>query len=124
MDKKYTYKYDKESRIMHKQHFGSFTIEAIIDSWDDGIEQGLVHSDVRSFLLDYTDAKLDLKFGSADKMVAYFNARPHLFKRKKIAVVVNTPENVVHPILAQAKPKNYSLAIFSTQLAANTWLMS
>lgn len=123
MNERYTYEYNAESRILHKEHFGHFSIEALIDSWDYAIKENLIPAEVQSFLLDYTDAVLGLNKGDENIMVAYFNAHPELFKGKKIAVVVNTPENIIHPILAQAKPKNYILTIFSTTLAANNWLM-
>ena len=124
MTNKYTYQYDTKSHIMHKKHFGTFTINMLIDSWDEAIEKHLVPSETMTFLLDYTEAKLDMNIGAAEKMVNYFNEQSHLFEDKKIAVVVNTPENIVHPILAQARPRNYILRIFSTLPAAYLWLMS
>lgn len=123
MNGKYFYQYDSVLRIMHKEHFGVFTIEALIESWDYAIAQNLLPSDIVSFLLDYSEAVLDLSMGAAKKMVDYFNAHPELFKGKKIAVVVNTPENIVHPILAQSRPRTYDLSIFSTLEGANDWLM-
>lgn len=122
MNKKYRYDYNAESKIMHKRHFESVTMDDLIESWDYAIDNNLIPVDVQGYLLEYTVAVLDLQMGDADRMVAYFNAHPHEFKGRKVAVVVDTPQNIIHPLLAQTKSRDYELKVVSSVEAANVWL--
>lgn len=117
------YHYDSETKIMFKKHFGRITLESIIDSWNVAIGNVQIPLGVEGYLLDLTDAELCLNRGQEKILVEYFNERRVYFEATSLAVVVNTPREIIFPIIAESIPKIFALKTFSTKRAAVAWLL-
>lgn len=118
------YDYDPETRILHKTHTGDISKNDIFGSWDYAIENKLIKNDIAGIVIDYRKARLSLELRDTDTIPQYFDRRPDIFGGKKLAVIVNTPNEIVYPLLIEQKEKTYILKTFSTEEAATVWILN
>lgn len=118
------YKYDYRDRIMFKYYFGLITVENVKESWRDAIEKKLIPGDVIGFVLDYRSAHFDIKPGRHIEIPEFYQQYPHVFHKKRVAIVTENPEDIVYPMLIQTKDKGYMSEPFSTVDAAISWIWS
>jgi hypothetical protein len=124
MEEKVKYNFDKSTGILYKYYFGSITIEDISSSWDYAIANGIIPADTKGFILDYTNANVDVKLNEVGKIPEYYKQHLDIFGNKKIAIITQTPRDIVIPILVESKDSGYSSHPFYTREAAIEWVLS
>lgn len=118
----FKFRYDPNTKIFYKKHFGNITREEIFKSWDHAIESNLIPKDTVGFIVDFLDAHLNLALKDAKLIPYYFNSHTDIFGYRKIAIIVRSPKEIVVPILIQYAQKKYYLKPFSTEEAAVNWI--
>ena len=123
MQDKAKYRFDESTRVLYKYYFGTITLDDIFSTWDDAISQRLIPENTKGFILDYTKANFDIKLNEVDKIPEYYKQHLDIFGNKKIAVITQTPEDTVFPILVEKKDSGYSSHPFYTHEAALEWVL-
>ncbi|MBK7630567.1 MAG: hypothetical protein IPJ23_07685 [Ignavibacteriales bacterium] len=123
MVNKFKYQYDSSTGILFKYYYGPITIEDIHSSWDYAINNNLIPKGTRSFVLDYTAASFDIKVKEHTKIAEYYRNHLEVFKNCKIAIITQTPKDVVIPALVETIDEGYYSKPFYTLEAAIDWVL-
>jgi hypothetical protein len=123
MGKKFSYHYDDSTGILYKKYYGPITIEDIYSSWDYAIDNNLIPKGTKSFVLDYTSASFNIKIKEYTKIAEYYRNHLEIFRNCKIAVITQTPKDVVIPTLVESIDEGYYSKPFYTLEAAIDWVL-
>ena len=123
MSEKFKIVYDEQLNILFKNYYGNITIADIILSWDKVIKNNMIPKTTKGFLLDYTNAKLDVKVKDYAKIPEYYKRNLSVFGGLKFAILTQNIEDVIVPSLVQLKDKGYLSKPFYTREAAIAWLV-
>lgn len=123
MEKKYSYLYDSTSGILYKYYFGMISLEDIYSSWDHAIKNNLIPKGTRSFILDYQLASFDIKLKEYPGIANYYKEHLDIFGGSKIAIITQTPKDVVIPTLVEAHDEGYRSRPFYSLGAAIDWVL-
>ena len=124
MGDKIKYRFDESTGIMYKYYSGTITLNDIISSWDDAISEKIIPENTKGFILDYTKANLDIEVDKANEVANYYRRHLDIFRGKKIAIITQTPSDIVIPIMVEKKDSGYSSHPFYTLEAAIDWVLS
>lgn len=123
METKFKYSFDESTGILYKFYYGSIDIEDIYSSWDYAIENNLIPKNTKGFLLDYTNASLDVNIKKYKRIPEYYKNHIEIFGNHRIAVLTQSPKDVVIPTLVESKDEGYSSRPFYTLEAALKWIL-
>ena len=118
------YEFHPELNILFKNYYGSISIEDIFSSWEYAINNDIILSDIKGFILDFRKATFDFKIERFIEIVDFYRSNLDTFQGKKIALISTNPSDLVVPILFNAKDKGYVSKSFSTQEASIEWLLN
>ena len=124
MGDKIKYRFDESTGIMYKYYSGTITLNDIISSWDDAISEKIIPENTKGFILDYTKANFDIEVDKASEVANYYRRHLDIFRSKKIAIITQTPSDIVIPIMVEKKDSGYSSHPFYTLEAAIDWVLS
>ena len=123
METKFKYSFDESTGILYKYYFGSIDIEDIYSSWDYAIENNIIPKNVKGFLLDYTNAMFDVNIKEYKRIPEYYKNHLDIFRNHRIAILTQSPKDVVIPTLVESKDEGYSSRPFFTLEAALGWIL-
>ena len=123
MRKKFNYRFDSSTGILFKYYYGPINIKDIHCSWDYAISNNLIPKGTRSFILDYTAASFNIKVKEHTKIAEYYRNNLDIFRNCKIAIITQTPKDVVIPALVEAIDEGYFSKPFYTLEAAIDWVL-
>ena len=115
--------YDPSIKIFFKWYSGEIILDDIFRSWDYIIDNNLIPSGVKGFVLDYTNVDLKIDASGAGDITDFYNNHPHIFEGKKIALIMNTPGQVIFPLLVASSNPQYYPKPFMTEEAAIRWIL-
>jgi hypothetical protein len=124
MGNKFQYKPDSSTGILYKTYFGKTSVEDITSSWEYALQNNLIPKNVKGFILDYRQASFNFKIQEHVGIANFYKSHLGVFGGLKIAIITNTPQNVIIPIMVMAKDEGYSSASFSTEKAALEWILN
>ena len=110
--------------ILFKYYYGEITLVDISKSWDYAIENYLIPKETKGFILDYRKARFKISIDEHVEIADYYKNHLNLFGRKRIAILVEHPNDVVIPILVESIDEGYLSKPFSTLEAATNWVLS
>ena len=123
-DGKVEYYYDSVTRIFYKSYFGNITFKDIVGSWEYAIRENLIPAETIGFILDYRGVGLNLEIKDAGSITGFYDQHLDIFANKKIALVMENPDQVISPILAQIKGTRYFPRAFASKGPAVVWVQS
>jgi hypothetical protein len=123
MGNKFKFQFDTSTGILFKYYYGPITIDDIYSSWDDAISNNVIPKGTRSFVLDYTAASFDIKIKDHTKIAKYYRNHLEVFRNCKIAIITQTPKDVVIPALVETIDEGYHSKPFYTLEAAIDWVL-
>jgi hypothetical protein len=123
MEQKFSYRYDSSLGILYKDYFGLISLDDIYSSWDYAINNNLIPKGTRSFILDYRQASFNIRFSESPKIAQYYKAHLDIFRNCKIAIITQTPKDVVIPALVETQDEGYFSKPFYTPEAAIDWVL-
>ena len=124
MEEKTKYRFDESTGILYKYYFGTITLDDIFSTWDEAISKKIIPPNTKGFILDYTKANFDIKINEVDRIPEYYRKHLNIFENKKIAIITQTPDDIVFPIMVEKKDSGYSSHPFYTIEAAIEWVLS
>ena len=119
-----SFEFNPRIRILFKYYYGLISVEDIKNSWIDAIAKKQVPDNVRGFVLDYRKAHFDLDPRRHIEISAFYKENLRVFGGKRIAIVCESPNDIVIPILFQTKDFGYESMPFSTMKAAENWVLN
>ena len=123
MKERFNYNYDEETGILFKNYFGKITLKDITSSWDKEIKNNKIPSNTKGFVLDYRDATFDLKENEISGISDYYKNNLKIFNNMRIAIITESPKDIVVPFLVKENDFNYSSKPFTTVKAAINWVL-
>lgn len=124
MEDRFSFRYDPDTGIFYKTHYGKTSIQEITASWEKAINERLIPPEVKGFILDYRQASFDLPEQSYLKVPAFYREHLEVFGGFRIAIITVSPEDVVFPYLIAERDQGYESKPFSTEEAAIAWVLS
>ncbi|HYQ57902.1 MAG TPA: hypothetical protein VEP89_11215 [Draconibacterium sp.] len=116
--------FDPQTLIVHKKYFGEIDINKIKRSWDSFVYIGEIPDNYTGLIIDYRKAKIVAELTEYLKLVSYYKQHTEVFGDKRIAFVVQNPEDIVRTILFEKKSEGFNISNFSTIEAAEKWILS
>ena len=120
--KKVRYQYDPEHRIFYKFHFGSIELTDIIQTWEEIINKTYIPKNTKRFILDYRKASLAISPQSTKEIASVYLKHANIFSSSKVALIMDNPNDVVFPILANEDQSIVNFKPFSTIEGAIAWV--
>ncbi len=103
--------------ILIRNFFGIICVEDIIESWDYLIESKLFHDKIIGVINNLSKAELNLSWDNFERLITYLKSK-QCFKNIKLAVVTDSPEQIVFPFLGKEREIDLKISPFSTVEAA------
>lgn len=108
--------------VLLRKFSGKVRLDDIMASWEQLQEQGKFNDEIKGVLNDLNDCELDLDMQEFKLLIQYMNGNAH-FKGLKLAVVTNSPQQIVFPTLAETINKELTIRPFSTIQSAIDWIV-
>jgi len=115
------YKENEAGDILFRTFKGTVTMNDIISSWEDNINNRLISKDHLGSISDYRKAKLQIELEDLNKFANFYKKNIHLFKNMKLGVISNNPD-IALPVYFQMHHSEIQLKSFSTIEAAIIWI--
>jgi hypothetical protein len=124
VDNKFKFNLDPSAGILYKYYFGKISMKDISSSWEHAFDNNVIPQNIKGFILDYRQASFNFKIQEHVGIANFYKNHLEVFGGLKIAIITNTPQNVIIPIMVMAKDEGYSSAPFSTEKAALEWILN
>ena len=111
----------QDKRILFRTFTGAVSFKDIIDSWDYCINEELLAHDVVGCVSDFRAAQFVSNPRELDQFLAYMDQHDQ-FRHLRLAVLVDTPDKIVFPMIGESKLHNRIIKPFSTEEAALNWV--
>ena len=122
-DTHYTSKTILGKEVLFRKFDGLLSIEEEINMLQYAVDNGLINENVSGMILDMTAAQFDFGVGEGHKIVDYVSTVESLAKLK-YAIIVDTPEKIIYPLLGELHSEEALLKPFSTEEAAIHWVIT
>ncbi len=123
MGDKFKYHYDSTLGILFKTYYGLISIEDIESSWEYAFKKGLIHKEIKGFILDYRESGFNITPNQSSAIADFYKKHIDIFGGYRIAVLTENPKDIVIPTLVEMQDEGYSSKPFSTLKAAIDWVL-
>ena len=123
MVENFKYEFDHKTGILYKYYFGSITMRDIEFSWEYAFDNEIIPKDVVGFILDYRKASFHLRTNEYLKIPLFYKQHLDVFGGFKIAIITESPKDIVVPVLVKMEDDGYLSEPFSTVEAALEWIL-
>lgn len=120
----FKYEFDSNSGILFKYYYGLITFEDIAISWEFAISNNIIPKNTKGFILDYRNASFNIDVSEYNKIPAFYKQYSSIFYGYKIAILTESPKDIVIPILVKEKDDGYESRPFTTLEAAIKWILA
>ena len=121
MSMKHDHIYAYSEEILVRIGEGELNVDNIIGSWEELFDNGMITEDLKGVINDLSNCQLKLDPESFEILMQYLKQNP-LLKRLKLAVVCDSPQNIVFPMMAEEGESELKVKSFSTMEAAVQWI--
>ncbi len=115
--------YDSERGIYFKHYSGEVYIEDVFKTWEEKIRNDISGRGIKKFVVDYKKASIKFPSGRATDIADFYKKHDDVFRDSKIAMVMESPDQVVFPHLVEMQNVSFIIRTFYTMEAALQWLM-
>lgn len=119
----YTIKLFYGKEVLFRSFGGELTAEAEIQMLQYAVDNGLITDRVVGMVINMNDARFNMKPGDGLKIIDFTTSIP-LLAPLKYAIIVDTPEKIIFPLLGGIKREGHKLQPFSTEEAAVLWILT
>lgn len=118
------YKYHEQYKnsILIRKFHGNINVIDIIESWNFLINHKLITPNILGVINDLQKCNLMLDFDSFETLTDFLKRHEQL-RRLRLAVIIDTPEKIVFPMLGENHEKELKIKPFSTIEAATKWII-
>jgi hypothetical protein len=108
--------------ILIRKFAGIVNINEIMGSWDYIISSNLLSENQKGVINDLTNCQLNMDSEDFDMLMAYLKSKP-LLRRIKLAVISDSPDKIIYPLMAEIQVKELKIKVFATLEAAVDWII-
>jgi hypothetical protein len=119
----YTSKLFYGKEILFRSFAGELTAEIEIQMLQYAVDIGLINDRVIGMVIDMSKARFKMEPGDGLKIIDFAASVPMLAPLK-YAIIVDTPEKIIFPLLGGIKREGHKLRPFSTEQAAIKWILT
>ncbi|WP_372751403.1 hypothetical protein [Labilibaculum sp.] len=110
----------EKNTIVLREFFGDVEVTDIRESFIH-IFKEYVEQEIVGIITDFTQANMLINISEFPKVLEFIRQNNKLFQLK-LAVIVNTPEKTILPMLAHARLKDLHVKPFATMQASINWM--
>ncbi len=118
----YTRRGELGKEFLFRRVMGKFTVDDEIYMIQYALDHGLIDARIVGMVIDLNSAMMDFDVGEGHRIMEYCGNDPQL-ARLKFALVVDTAEKIIHPLVGNIDISQIKLRPFSTEEAAIHWLV-
>jgi hypothetical protein len=115
---------DKKGRILSINFTGTLTIQEIINHWSTLVDQNMIGSQIKGFVIDCRNANIRMEIHEVANLAAFHRNHFKYFEYKRFAYITQSPEQILLPLLLREEDDRYETMPFSTMKAAIDWVMN
>lgn len=119
----YTSKLYYGKEVLFRSFGGELTAEAEIQMLQYALDNGLITDRVVGMVINMNEARFNMEPGDGLKIIDFTTGIP-LLAPLKYAIIVDTPEKIIFPLLGGIKREGHKLQPFSTEEAAVLWVLT
>ena len=119
----YTSKVFYGKEILFRKYGGKLTAVKEIQMLQYAVDNDLITDKVVGMVLDMREAQFRMEPGDGLKIIDYTINNP-ILAPLKYAIIVETPEQIMFPLLGSMKREGHKLLPFSTEEAAVMWVLT
>lgn len=123
MNEKFKYQFDDATKILYKYYYGIITLDDIYSSWDYAIANNLIPKETKGFILDYRQGTFNIGLYEYPKIAEYYINHLEIFRNQRIAIITESMEDRLIPILVETKDQGYKSKPFSSLERAINWVL-
>jgi len=112
----------KSGIILVRKFHGAVGVTDIISSWKYLLENKILNDEHLGVINDLCDCKLKMDQDCFKQLIGYLKNSP-VFLNLKLAVICDTPEKIVFPLLGEHSVRELHIKPFSTLDAAVDWIL-
>ena len=114
---------DFPKEIIVRKFEGRVEYIEILNSWKSLKGHQLVTSQTVGIICDLSNCDLQLDMNDFASLLSYLKTQGYL-KQIKLAVITDSPKNIVFPMLGETQEKTLQIKPFNTEKAAVGWIMN
>ena len=109
-------------KILVRKFNGAIQASDIIDSWKYVLRNNMISNEIKGVANDICNTELLMDMNSFGELMSYIKKNPVLSKLK-LAVICDTPDKTVFPVVGNMENKELRIKPFSTMEAAARWIL-
>ena len=118
------YKHNRHPEtILFRQFSGKIQKEDIIESWGQIIDNEHLNKNITGIINNLNGSEFLLSLDDFNFLMKFLN-KHETIKKLKIAVVADSPENIIFPMIGEEQEKELNIKPFSSNRAAEEWILS
>ena len=121
MNVKYSYIDCNDSRILLREFKGEVSIDDVIVSFEEILEKEMLSGNTLGLITDLRGVKIEVNPKVFKKISGFLKANPDIYKYK-LAVVTDSPKQVVLATIASKVNSRLKIKPFSTFEASVKWM--
>ncbi len=116
-----SYHYCDKGVTLINKFKNTISIEDVLKGWQEAINAGMINSNVKGVISDFSECYSEIDQGDLDKIFNFMQSNIHLLLNLKLAVVMDSPQ-VALAVLFKKRYHVTQLKVFSTSKAAINWI--
>ena len=121
---KFKYQVNNLHPVVVKYYYGPITLQDIFLSWKHAFDHKLIPDGTKGFILDYRGGTIDVSIDEYEAIPEFYKRHLDVFGNSKIAVLTESPSDIVIPNLVATKDEGFTSRPFSTLEAAYKWVLN
>jgi hypothetical protein len=109
--------------ILFRQFEGEIQKEDILESWEQLIDNELLNKNIKGIINNLNGCEFMLSIDDFNYLLKFLN-KHECIKKLKIAVVADSPKKIIFPMLGEKQEKELNIKPFSSNKAAEEWILS
>ena len=109
--------------ILFRTYKGIFTADKEIQMLQYALEEGLLHDQVHGMVIDLSSAQFNMEIGDVNRIMDFVNSNKRL-AQLKFAIIVDSPDQIIHPLLGALYSEEIKVKPFSTRQAAIQYIIA
>jgi hypothetical protein len=97
-------------------------LEDIFKTWKKVIQNKEIPDNVKRFVISYKNAIINFPSEAVSEIARFYNQNVEIFNGVKIAMLMESPDQVVFPHLMEKEKVSFKINVFYTLEAAFRWL--
>lgn len=109
--------------ILFRQFVGKIEKQDIYESWKQLIDNDIINQNLKGIVNNLNGCDFMINIDEFNFLMNFLNQHDNI-KKLKIAVVTDSPQKIIFPMLGEKQEKELNIKPFSSNKAAEEWILS